>query len=161
MLLIAHPNYELDRLDSVMDSIKKEMARLNMNVMDIEVWGKRKLAYLINKQRYGSYVLVYFQADPKNVGEFHEWMEIQSVILHQLIVKLEENPMIDESEASSENETKKKPVEKPVEKTEESAEVSESEKTEENTDSDDSNVKNADEPAAEENKKEPAESEGE
>lgn len=98
MLYIVHPNYEQDRLESVMDSVKKEMARLNMNILNVDVWGKRKLAYLINKQRYGSYVLVYFEADTQTIVELSQWMEIQSTVLHQIVIKLEEKPVFENDE---------------------------------------------------------------
>lgn len=117
MLYIVHPNYEQDRLDSVMDSVKEEMSRLNMNIMNVDVWGKRKLAYLINKQRYGSYVLVHFEADTQTIGELTEWMEIQATILHQMVIKLEEKPVFETEEELEEAPVKEAAA--PVEKAEE------------------------------------------
>lgn len=96
MLFIVHPNYEQDRLDSVIETVKKEITDKEGKILKTDNWGKRKLAYLIDKQRYGSYVLMYFEADPAVIDEIHTWMEIQHQILHQMIIRLEEAPEISE-----------------------------------------------------------------
>jgi len=92
MLFIVHPNYEQDQLDAIVNAVKKEITAKNGKILKVDNWGKRKLAYLINKQRYGSYVLMYFEADPASIKELYEWMEIQSQILHQLVIRLENEP---------------------------------------------------------------------
>ena len=96
MLFIVHPNYEQDRLDAVISSVQKEITSLGGTILKTDNWGKRKLAYLINKQRYGSYVLMYFEAEPTLVQGLYEWMEIQSQVLHQMIIRLEEKPELTE-----------------------------------------------------------------
>ena len=96
MLFIVHPNYELDRLDAVISSVQKEISSKGANILKTDNWGKRKLSYLINKQRYGSYVLMYFEADPAMIQGLYEWMEIQSQILHQMVIRLEEKPELTE-----------------------------------------------------------------
>lgn len=97
MLFIVHPNYEQDRMDVILDEVKKEIISKGGTVLKTDNWGKRKLAYLINKQRYGSYVLMYFEADPTVIQGLQEWMEIQAQVLHQIIIRLEEKPEISES----------------------------------------------------------------
>lgn len=99
MLFIVHPNYEQDRLDAVIASVQKEITDNGGNILKTDNWGKRKLAYLINKQRYGSYVLMYFEADSQLIQGLYEWMEIQAQVLHQMVIRLEDKPELsDESE---------------------------------------------------------------
>ena len=97
MLFIVHPNYEQDRLDAVIDAVQKEIVGKGAKILKTDNWGKRKLAYLINKQRYGSYVLMYFESDPSIIQGLYEWMEIQSQILHQMVIRLEEKPELSET----------------------------------------------------------------
>ncbi len=97
MLFIVHPNYEQDRMDAILDDVKKEITSKGAKILKTDNWGKRKLAYLINKQRYGSYVLMYFEADPEMIQGLYEWMEIQAPILHQMVIRLEEKPEISET----------------------------------------------------------------
>jgi len=96
MLFIVHPNYEQDRLDAVISSVHKEITAKGGTLLKTDNWGKRKLAYLINKQRYGSFVLLYFEADPAIIQGLQEWMEIQAQVLHQMIIRLEEKPELSE-----------------------------------------------------------------
>ncbi|MBN2781309.1 MAG: 30S ribosomal protein S6 [Candidatus Marinimicrobia bacterium] len=121
MLFIVHPNYEQDRLDAVIETVAKEITEKGGKILKIDNWGKRKLAYLINKQRYGSYVLMYFEADPAMIQGLNEWMEIQSQILHEMVIRLEEEPKLSEgsenpdsvsgsSYAAAETVEKKSPV---------------------------------------------------
>jgi small subunit ribosomal protein S6 len=92
MLFIVHPNYEQERLDTVISSVHKEITAKGGTLLKTDNWGKRKLAYLINKQRYGSFVLLYFETDPAMIQGLQEWMEIQAQVLHQIIIRLEEKP---------------------------------------------------------------------
>ncbi len=96
MLFIIHPNYEQDRLNTVVSAVKKEISDKGGKILKVDDWGKRKLAYLINKQRYGSYILMYFEVDPEIIQEIYAWMEIQSQVLHQMIIRLEEKPELSE-----------------------------------------------------------------
>ncbi|MCD6447397.1 MAG: 30S ribosomal protein S6 [Candidatus Marinimicrobia bacterium] len=96
MLFIVHPNYEQERLDAVISSVHKEITAKGGTLLKTDNWGKRKLAYLINKQRYGSFVLLYFETDPAMIQGLQEWMEIQAQVLHQMIIRLEEKPELSE-----------------------------------------------------------------
>lgn len=99
MLFIVHPNYEQDRLEAVIKAVEDEITAKGGKILKTDNWGKRKLAYLINKQRYGSYVLMYFGTDPQAIRDLHEWMEIQAQVMHQMIIRLEDEPELsDESE---------------------------------------------------------------
>ncbi len=124
MLFIVHPNYEQDRLDTVVNAVKKEISDKGGKVLKVDDWGKRKLAYLINKQRYGSYILMYFEVDPEIIQELYAWMEIQSQVLHQMIIRLEEKPELSEgsenpdSRRASYSKDKERKSEEKVEKPE-------------------------------------------
>lgn len=91
-LFIVHPNYEQDRLNSVIKMVENRIVELGGAILAVDDWGKRRLAYPIEKQKSGSYVLMHFEANPSMVIEFQKWFEIQAQILAQLIVRLEEKP---------------------------------------------------------------------
>jgi len=91
-LFIVHPNYEQDRLNSVIKMVKGHIADIGGHVLAVDDWGKRRLAYPIEKQKSGNYVLIYFDAEPSAVVELQTWFELQAQILAQLIVRLDEKP---------------------------------------------------------------------
>jgi len=91
-LFIVHPNYEQERLNSVIKMVEGHIAEIGGHVLAVDDWGKRRLAYPIEKQKSGNYVLIYFEAEPSAVVELQTWFELQAQILAQLIVRLDEKP---------------------------------------------------------------------
>lgn len=55
-------------------------------VTKIDRWGRRKLAYEINKQRDGYYVLMEADIDPANLPELERNLKISPAILRYLII---------------------------------------------------------------------------
>lgn len=50
-------------------------------------WGKRQLAYEIEKQTRGYYVIFYYEADPAIIRSFHHEMDINERILRYMSLK--------------------------------------------------------------------------
>ncbi|PJF26305.1 MAG: 30S ribosomal protein S6 [Phototrophicales bacterium] len=59
-------------------------------VKKIDRWGRRKLAYEIEKQREGYYVLMESQIEPKAVGEIERNLNLSPFILRHLVVRMDE-----------------------------------------------------------------------
>ena len=79
-LYIVHPALESGRLKDIILSIQDTMTKMNINIIGTNIWGKKKLAYLIDKQKYGTYVLVQFKSD--------------GTVNNKIAVELEHNPNI-------------------------------------------------------------------
>lgn len=58
-------------------------------VINVEQWGKKRLAYQVNKQKHGFYVLMHYEGDPKVVPELERNLKLSEDILKHLTVKLE------------------------------------------------------------------------
>ena len=58
-------------------------------VQKVDRWGKRKLAYVIRKQREGNYVLVNAQMPPSFISELERNMRFQEPILRFLVTAAE------------------------------------------------------------------------
>lgn len=56
-------------------------------VTKIDRWGKRKLAYEIDKQRDGYYVVMSADIDPKNLPELERNMRISPNVLRYLLIR--------------------------------------------------------------------------
>ena len=66
-MYIVHPAIESGRLKDLILSVEKNMLNLGGQTCAISVWGKKKLAYSINKERYGMYVLFQFKSDEDSI----------------------------------------------------------------------------------------------
>jgi small subunit ribosomal protein S6 len=92
-LFIVHPNYEQEKLTHTIEAVKKEIANLAGNVLIVEDWGKRRLAYPIEKQKYGSYVLAQYESENQKINrELEAWMKLRPEILSCITVALDEKP---------------------------------------------------------------------
>lgn len=65
----------------------KKMIETDATLDSVEEWGKRKLAYLINKESEGYYVLFNFTCDAEFPAELDRVYTITDGVLRSLIVK--------------------------------------------------------------------------
>ncbi len=86
--LVLHPDLEID-IEQTTKKIEKLFDSLGIKVDKKDNWGKRKLAYKINKQSWGIYVFYEIQADPSVVGELDSKLRITEEVMRYLIVSLE------------------------------------------------------------------------
>jgi len=68
----------------------KGIIEQNATIDSIDEWGKRRLAYPINDESEGYYVLVNFTSDPAFPAELDRLYKITDGILRTLIVKKED-----------------------------------------------------------------------
>ena len=60
----------------------------NGGVIDsVEDWGKRKLAYAIDKLTEGDYTLINFQMDPASIAELDRGLRIMDGVVRFMIVR--------------------------------------------------------------------------
>lgn len=59
-------------------------------IIDVDVWGKRRLAYEINDEKEGYYVVVQFNSDAEYPKEIDRLLKINDSVLRHLITKVEE-----------------------------------------------------------------------
>ena len=96
-LFIVHPNHEQEKLTNTIEDVKKEISNLDGNILNLEDWGKRRLAYPIEKQKYGTYVLIQYESENSKINrELENWMKIKPEILSYLVTALKEKPEVRE-----------------------------------------------------------------
>lgn len=70
----------------VSDTIKK----IGGTIDNTEVFGRRRLAYPIQKQTEGLYMITNFQADSKSLKELDYMMNITEGLLRHLVIRRDE-----------------------------------------------------------------------
>ena len=139
-LYIVNPNYEQDRLDEVMKMVTDKIGEYGFSIINHRVWGKKRLAYAIQKHKYGTFVLTHFETESvENLNNFERFMVLQKPVLRNQTVVLDERPEVHieeepvvpenaEADKKAEVEKTKEVVIKPVvEEKEKSSEASEEE----------------------------------
>ena len=59
------------------------------NVLEVDEWGSKRLAYPINKKRNGYYVNLYFEASGEIIPRLERALEIDDNILRYLTLRLD------------------------------------------------------------------------
>ncbi|MCF7741265.1 MAG: 30S ribosomal protein S6 [Candidatus Marinimicrobia bacterium] len=98
-LFIISSDYKHDKISYLVDSVEKQFKKMDANILNTNDWGKRKMAYRINGEKYGNYVLI--QAETENgdfVKEIENWMKYTEGILSYLTVRLDEKPVVKENQ---------------------------------------------------------------
>ena len=149
---IINPNFEQSRLDSITKEVEKQVSEFG-KVISHNMWGKKKLAYQIDAQKYGTFVLLYFESDNSSkIIDFESFMKLNSSVLRSQTIRLNTRPsassldktiaveLEDDSDGAIEKPHSKKDtlkadeVEESVEEEESADEVEESVEEEESAD---------------------------
>lgn len=101
--VVLHPDLEID-LESTTQKVEKIITSLGGKIDKKDNWGKRKLAYVINKQAWGIYVIYEIEIEPAQVRAINDKLNITEEVMRFLIVSIEDIRYL------------KKPNQKPVEK---------------------------------------------
>ena len=106
-LYIVDPNLENKSLEKTMNEIGKELEKTKSKIINHRVWGKKRLAYSIERQKYGSYILIQFEGgDQQKMVEYDTWMRLNNSVLRHMTVLLNEKPEIYVEEQKPELEKK-------------------------------------------------------
>ena len=87
LLFFVDPNLDPETRLAVMKRIDNTIAEGNGKVDNVDEWGKRKLAYEIDKLTEGDYTLINFQADPAAIAELDRVLRITDAVIRHMIVR--------------------------------------------------------------------------
>ena len=135
-LYIIHPALDAGRVKEIVLSVNQTLEGFGGSVAAIDVWGKKKLAYEIDKQKYGTYILVQFTGDGSGNAKFNVELEHNPNILAYLTLKIEEHKILTQPQSLDDQITGTSPVQdrKPSVDTSDTKQSSEdSESTEESS----------------------------
>ena len=74
-------------LEATTEKFKDLITKNGGVIENVDVWGKRRLAYAINYETEGYYVLVNFEADSKVPAELDRVFNITTGVLRSMIIK--------------------------------------------------------------------------
>jgi len=84
LMFILDPDLEEEARKSVIERVKNE---IKGEVLNVEEWEKRKLAYKINHKEEGYYVVMLFRTVGDTLKELDQFLKLQGEILRHIIVK--------------------------------------------------------------------------
>jgi small subunit ribosomal protein S6 len=122
IVFIVHPD-QSEQVPAMVERYRGVIAQRNGVVHRLEDWGRRQLAYSIQKLHKAHYVLMNIECDGETLGELEHSFKFSDAVLRHLIVRMPKavtapSPMMKEEKSRSlmDNKGEFKPAEaKPAE----------------------------------------------
>ena len=90
MALVLNPQLEEEALKAELEKLHGLLTRFGAAIEKVDDWGKRRLAYEIQKKNEGFYSFTTFTAEPGAPAELESRLRIEEDVLRYLIVRVEE-----------------------------------------------------------------------
>jgi small subunit ribosomal protein S6 len=89
LMLVLRPDVADDRSQAVIDRTTRQVVASGGQIVKVAPWGRRRLAYAIDRHREGSYHIVLFDAPGEAVAELERGLLITEEVLRHLVTRVE------------------------------------------------------------------------
>jgi small subunit ribosomal protein S6 len=86
LVVIIHPDLDEEAINQALEKIKDWIVKSGGKIEKIDNWGKRRLAYEIQKQNEGAYFLHYISMPASAVADLEKNLRILEPVMRFLIV---------------------------------------------------------------------------
>ena len=90
LALVVNAKIEDDARTATVEKAKEYITRFGGTVTEVEDWGKKRLAYEVQKMREGFYYFIQFDADADVPAQVEQRVRIMDNILRFLCVRKDE-----------------------------------------------------------------------
>jgi small subunit ribosomal protein S6 len=87
LMVILDPDLEERTVQPSLDQLLGVVRQGGGSVEKIDVWGRRRLAYEINKKTEGIYAVVDVTAEPDDVAELDRQLRLNEAVLRTKVVR--------------------------------------------------------------------------
>lgn len=88
--VVLYPTLGEEEKIAELEKVKELITRFGGEITNVDDWGKRKLAYEIDKKTEGFYYFIQFNAETSLPAEVESRIRIMETVLRYLIVRLDE-----------------------------------------------------------------------
>jgi small subunit ribosomal protein S6 len=89
LMLVFRPDAPDERLSAIIDRTTRQITAAGGQIVKVAPWGRRRLAYPIDRQREGSYHIIVFESPATAIGELERSLLITEEVLRHLVVRQE------------------------------------------------------------------------
>ena len=87
LMLVLKPDAPDERAASVIDRTTRYVVASGGQIVKVAPWGRRRLAYPIDRYREGSYHIVVFEAPAETIAEMERSLQITEDVLRYLVTR--------------------------------------------------------------------------
>lgn len=85
LVCIVHPDLDEAAFNAVIEKVKGWVTEAEGKVDKVDIWGRRRLAYALKKQREGQYVLFNLSLEPATAITLDQNLRFQEPVLRYMI----------------------------------------------------------------------------
>jgi small subunit ribosomal protein S6 len=88
-IVIFNPSLSDEEIEAATQRIKDLITGNQGEILKVEAWGRKKLAYELNKQTRGFYTLLLFRAPSSVVKPLEDLYKVYDAVFKYMVVRLE------------------------------------------------------------------------
>jgi small subunit ribosomal protein S6 len=89
LMLVLRPDLPDDKTQAVLDRTTRGIAAGGGQIIKVAPWGRRRLAFPIDRHREGSYHILIFEAPAEAIAELERSLLITEEVLRHLVTRVE------------------------------------------------------------------------
>ncbi len=89
LMLVLRPDIPDERNQAIVDRTTRQITASGGQIVKVAPWGRRRLAYPIDRHREGSYHIVIFEAPAESIAELERTLLITEELLRHLVTRVE------------------------------------------------------------------------
>ena len=89
LMLVIRPDVADDKSQALVDRTTRQIVAAGGQIVKVAPWGRRRLAYPIDRHREGSYQIILFEAPSAAILELEHTLLITEEVLRHLITRVE------------------------------------------------------------------------
>ena len=87
LAVVVNAKIEDDARAAVIEKVQNYVTRFGGQISDVEEWGKKRLAYEVQKMREGCYYFIHFEAETTAPAEIEARLRIMENVMRFLCVR--------------------------------------------------------------------------
>ena len=109
-VFISRQDLSVPQAEGLIEHFSKILAEQGGEIVDHEYWGLKTMAYKINKNRKGHYILLNIESPPEAILEYERLMRLNEDIIRFLTIKIKQvdekpSPLIANKSNKSKNDS--------------------------------------------------------
>ena len=89
LMLIIRPDVADDKSQALVDRTTRGIVTAGGRIVKVAPWGRRRLAYPIDRHREGSYHIILFEAPSDSIVELEHTLLITEEVLRHMVTRVE------------------------------------------------------------------------
>lgn len=92
-VIILNASLEDTQIDSVLNRIEDQVTSNGGQILNIDKWGRKRLAYQIQRSKSGYYIIYQFEAPRELISKLERNLRLDETVIRYLTIKLEKKDL--------------------------------------------------------------------